>query len=195
MASDLNQQKAAGRPRSDSVHAAILRACQDVLIEVGFDRLSFDAVAARAGTGKTTIYRRWKTKADLVVAAVTDAKPVPVMPDEGSLREDLLSCARAYVVGDDRTHHLLAGLLTEMARDDAIRTAAAVNLGAPYARLFGDVLRRAVERGWIASSTDVDTIGAIFPAFAFHRVTVEGTPVDEDFVVRIIDGVVLPLAR
>jgi AcrR family transcriptional regulator len=185
--------RSAGRPRSDAVHAALLRATQDLLIEVGFDRLALDAVAARAGTSKPTIYRRWKTKADLVVAAVADAKPVPAVPDTGSLREDLLSCARAYTVGDDRTHRLLAGVLSEMARDEAIRVAAEENLGQPYTQLFVDVLRRAVKRGWIPSSTDVDTVAAIFPAFAFHRVAVEGKPVDDELVDRVIDGVVLTL--
>jgi AcrR family transcriptional regulator len=188
-----NAARSAGRPRSDAVHAALLLATQDLLIEVGFDRLALDAVAARAGTSKPTIYRRWKTKADLVVAAVADAKPVPAVPDTGSLREDLLACARAYTVGDDRTHRLLAGVLSEMARDEAIRVAAAENLGQPYTQLFIDVLRRAVTRGWIDSGTDIDTAAAIFPAFAFHRVAVEGKPVDDELVDRVIDGVVLAL--
>jgi AcrR family transcriptional regulator len=170
-----------------------LRATQDLLIEVGFDRLALDAVAARAGTSKPTIYRRWRTKADLVVAAVADAKPVPAVPDTGSLREDLLACARAYTVGDDRTHRLLAGVLSEMARNEAIRVAAVENLGRPYTQLFVDVLRRAVKRGWIDSRTDIDTVAAIFPAFAFHCVTVEGKPVDDELVDRVIDGVVLAL--
>jgi hypothetical protein len=109
------------------------------------------------------------------------------------LRTDLLACARAYTVGDDRTHRLLAGVLSEMARNEAIRVAAVENLGRPYTQLFVDVLRRAVKRGWIASSTDVDTVAAIFPAFAFHRVAVEGEPVDDELVDRVIGGVVLPL--
>jgi AcrR family transcriptional regulator len=88
---------------------------------------TIDAVAARANTSKPTIYRRWPRKADLVVAAVADAKPFPLLPDTDSLREDLLECAHAYAAGDDRSHRLLSGLLNELARHETIRDAALDN--------------------------------------------------------------------
>jgi AcrR family transcriptional regulator len=190
---ELGPKRPAGRPRSDAVHAALLHATQDLLIEVGFEKLSLEEVASRAHTAKSTIYRRWPNKSDLVVAAVADAQAHPVIPDTGSLREDLLACAGAYAARDNRSHRLLSGLLSEMVRNDTIRAAAEEKLRAPYARLFLDVLSRAVDRGLLDPSTDIATIGAIFPVFAHYRVTVEGKPVDEAFVHRIIDGVVLPL--
>ncbi len=190
-----------GRPRDTAVEAALLTATQDMLIEVGFDRLSVDAIAARVGASKNTIYRRWPSKTALVVAAVEQRYHVPATPDRGSLREDLLACGRAYIQGDDegddegddRTQQLLASLLTEMVRNEHLRTTARQALGAPYADLFTNVLTRAVERGLVDARTDIATIGAMFPAFAFHRVAVEARQIDEEFVRRVVDGCMVPL--
>lgn len=189
----MTSSRSAGRPRSSAVDLALLTAAQDLLIEVGFARLTVDAVAARGGTSKNTIYRRWPNKTELVVAAVEHQYHVPEAPDLGSLREDLLACARTYAEGDDRTQRLMAGLLTEMVRNDQLRTTARETLGVPYATLFVTVLTRAAQHGLIAPDTDIATIAAIFPAFAFHRVAVEAKPVDEELVVRIVDNCLLPL--
>ena len=188
-------ERLAGRPRSATAHAALLRATRELLIEVGYDRLTMDAVAARAGASKNTIYRRWANKAELVVAAIADARRAPPTPDLGSLRQDLLACAQAFVAVDDDSERLLSGLLTEMARNDMLRVAARQALGAPYAQLFLDVLTRAVVRGLVDPATDIATVAQIFPAFALHRVVVEGYPVDEELAVRIVDGVLCPVLQ
>ena len=182
-----------GRPRSTAVHEALLTATQDLLIAVGFDRLSVDAVAARVGASKHTIYRRWPNKTELVVAAVERSFQPPEVPDLGALRDDLLACGRLYIQDDDRTQRLLAGLLTEMVGNEDLRHTARRVLGTPYADLFRTVLGRAIQRGLVDPNVDIATIGDIFPAFAFHRVAVEAQPVDEEMVRRVIDGCVLPL--
>ena len=156
------------------------------------DRLSIDGVAARAGASKHTIYRRWANKAELVVA-VAVTRELPPVPDTGSLRGDLLACARAYVDGDERTERLLAGLLGEMQRNEVIRDAARTGLWAPYADLFRTVLHRAVSQDLLPGDLDVETVAGIFPAMAFHSVVAQGKPVDEALVRRVIDGVVVPL--
>lgn len=162
-------------------------------MEVGFERLTLEAVAARVGAGKTTIYRRWRGKTELVVDAVAATRQLPELPDLGSLRADLLACARAFQTDDDRTYRLLAGLLTEMARNEAIRTVAQQTLGEPYVRLFVDVIDRAIARGEVDAAVDVRTVAEVFPAFAFRRVAVEGRPVDESLSVRIVDSLLMPL--
>src|SRR6266516_4512158 len=87
--------KGPGRPRSERAHEAILNATLDLLLEEGFTRMSIEAVASRAGVGKATIYRRWPSKADLVVEAVACMKEQPfVDPDSGGVREDLVYLAR-----------------------------------------------------------------------------------------------------
>lgn len=82
-------ERQGGRPRSPAAHRAILDATLALLAELGFERMSIEAIAAHAGVGKTTIYRRWKTKEDLVADALSSVKAVPVAPDTGDLRTDI----------------------------------------------------------------------------------------------------------
>lgn len=187
--------RAVGRPREKAVDAALLTATQDLLVEVGYDRLSLDAVAARSRTSKATIYRRWPGKSELVVAAVEQLYVAPPVPNTGSLREDLLQCGRAYLGRDDRTQRVLTGLLTEMVRNQPLRSVAHRAVGQPFSKLFETVLARAVSRGLVDPGADLATIAAIFPAIAFHRVAVEDRPVDEDLLLRIVDHCLMPLLQ
>lgn len=184
----------AGRPRDANVHAALLTGTQELLLEQGFDRLSVGAVAARAGVGKAAIYRRWKGKSELVVAAVADLAQAPSVPDTGSLREDLLACGRA-LIQDDRTRAVLAGLMTAMVHQPELRAAARDAVGFPFTELFQTVISRAVLRGDVPSSVDVSTVAEVLPALAFHRATALGLAVDDAFVVRTVDRLLLPSLR
>jgi AcrR family transcriptional regulator len=82
-------KKLPGRPRSRQSHQAMLKATLELLAEVGFDRMSIEAIATRAGVGKTTIYRRYSGKAELVADAIESIWEEVVIPDTGSLRSDL----------------------------------------------------------------------------------------------------------
>ncbi len=184
--------RTAGRPRDAGVNAALLKSTQELLLEQGFDRLSVDAVADRAGVGKAAIYRRWSGKTALVVAAVVDLAHVPPMPDTGTLRGDLLACARTFI-RNERTQRILAGLMTAMVHQEELRLAARDAVGAPFTELFQKVITRAIERGDVPRSADPVLVSEVFPALAFHRGAALGLPVDEDFVVRVVDRLLLPL--
>src|SRR5687768_12842134 len=84
-----------GRPRSAEAHAAILDASLELIREVGFDALAMDAIAARAGVGKATVYRRWKTKELLVVEAIDAIVRAVPDPDTGSTEGDLMALMNA----------------------------------------------------------------------------------------------------
>ncbi len=84
-----NIPKTRGRPRSPQSHQAILKATLELLAEVGFESMSIDAIAARAGVGKTTIYRRYTTKEELVADAIESIREEIVIPDTGNLHTDL----------------------------------------------------------------------------------------------------------
>lgn len=188
------QAGSVGRPRDASVDLAILTAAQDLLVEQGFDLMSLEAVAARAGVGKGAIYRRWNDKTQLVVGAVSDLAQVPAVPDTGSLRDDLLACARAYE-HNDRTQAVLAGLMTAMARHPELRDSARAALGLPFTRLFQQVIERAIATGKVPDIVDAKLVSDVFPALAFHRATALGLNVNDDFVVRVVDSLLLPLLR
>jgi AcrR family transcriptional regulator len=82
-------KKPLGRPRSIQSHQAMLQATLELLAEVGFDAMSIDAIAARAGIGKTTIYRRYASKAELVADAIESVREEIVIPNTGNLQGDI----------------------------------------------------------------------------------------------------------
>lgn len=84
-----NNQKTPGRPRSTKSHQAMLKATLELLGEVGFENMSIEAISARAGVGKTTIYRRYNSKEELVADAIESIRQDVVIPDTGNLYNDL----------------------------------------------------------------------------------------------------------
>lgn len=192
------EQTRTGRPRDPARHDAILQATQDLLADVGYDLLSIESVAARCGTGKTTIYRRWPDKAALVVAAVAAAAvnhPERKIPDTGVLREDLITFAAQWHSPDSRRDGTVAGLLTAMRHHPELTAAVDDAITKPGRQAFRLMVQRAVERGDIADERPVDLIGTVLPAMVFFRVTELDAPVDRAFISAIIDYVVLPALR
>src|SRR6266567_7922740 len=112
-----------GRPRSLRAERAILDATLDLLASEGFDRLTVEGVAAMAGVGKATIYRRWASKLDLVLAAVGELSvhPLPELTT-GSTRDDLVTLLRHVIEALTGTiaGRILPGLIAETARSPAL---------------------------------------------------------------------------
>ena len=181
-----------GRPSDPRIDEQLLRATQDLLIEQGYERLTMDAVAQRCGASKATIYRRWPSKATLVVAAAAASLQAPEPPDTGDLRTDLLDCGRAYLRREGRDAQLLAGVMSASRYDPDLRDAARQGLGAPYEGLFQQVLARALQQGAVPAEADVATLAQVFPAIAYQQVAAQGRPITEQDVVRVVDGVLLP---
>lgn len=170
----------------------MLKAAVDVAIERGYAGATVDAVARAAGTGKAAVYRRWPSKSALMIAAVKSLQVESVVPDTGTLRDDLLACARHYTNSDRRSANVLAGLLGEVKNDAELRQAAFEAIGKPPAQAFTTVLDRWISRGVISSSAPVDLIAGILPALAFRDVVVHSRSLDVDTVTRLVDGVLLP---
>jgi AcrR family transcriptional regulator len=182
-----------GRPRNVALDTALLVAAQDLLIEIGYDRLSLEAVAARAGSGRPAIYRRWSNKAELVADAVAALRWDAPTPDTGALRGDLLRLADAWSSDDARRDAMLAGMLPVMGRDPELRGVVERAIGEPRWNAFREIVERAVRRGEVDVVPTRDLLGAVFPAMAFHRIAVVGRPMDTAYVERLIDQVLLPL--
>src|SRR6476469_1608721 len=115
-------RRAPGRPRSDAAHDAILTAAIALVREVGYDAVTMDGIAARAGVGKATVYRRWASKEALVVEALGGILRAIPVPDTGTTRGDLLALLRVALAmyGDPATGMLLSGLVAAMARSAPI---------------------------------------------------------------------------
>jgi AcrR family transcriptional regulator len=176
----------------------ILQATIQVLIELGYDRLTMDAVATASKASKATLYRRWSGKAELVVDAVSRAKGCPQRADvdTGSLRGDLLqlSCGDGGLT-DDVPMSVVAGLLTALHRDTDLQQAFQERFLAPRIATMNAVYARAIARGEIAEDVDVELLVEALPAIAVHRSFLLGESTDGEFVERIVDNIILPAAR
>jgi len=184
-----------GRKRDHSRDPEILEAALDVLAETGYDGMTIDMVAARAKAGKATLYRRWSSKGELVIDAVACMKTIDfdALPDTGTLRGDLVAMIKSpSMVDAQRKMKVMTGLLSMISRDPELADAAYTAIIEPRALANRVLLDRAVARGEIAQNLDLERIAHLSQAMATYRTTVLREPVDRDFLIWVIDGVVLP---
>ena len=176
----------------------ILDATVAVVAELGYDRLTMDAVATAAKASKATLYRRWSTKAELVVDAISRAKgcPIPEDVDTGSLRGDLISMAcNEGGFTDEMPMSVIAGLLTALHRDADLQKAFRERFLAPRLALIATVYDRAVARGEIGPDVDVELLSVTLPAVIVHQAYILGIEPTDELILRVIDNVILPAAR
>ena len=188
-----------GRKRDHTRDPEILAAAIDVLAETGFDGMTIDMVAARAKAGKATLYRRWPSKAELVLDAVACMKAADIvpetLPDTGSLRGDLIALIKPHSIEEGaKKLQVMAGLVSMLSQSPELADAANAAIVEPRAALNRLLLQRARDRGEISPECDIDTLAIIGPAMAAFRTLVQRKPIDREFLVSIIDGVVLPAA-
>ena len=189
-----------GRPRDHSRDPVILEAALDVLAQTGYEAMTIEMVAAMAKAGKATLYRRWPSKAHIVVDAVAsmatfDADP-SLLPDTGSLRGDLLALVDAAGLesGGDRNSRIVAGLCSVFPREPDLAAVVRSRLLEPRAALIRALLERARERGEVPADRDLDLIAEAIPAMIVYRMIFLSEPIAPDLAVAIIDEIVLPAA-
>ena len=179
-----------GRPRSEQAEQAIIKAALELFAEKGPDGLCVEAVAARAGVGKATVYRRWKNKEDLLLAALGSLKsPLPA-PETGSVRDDLI--AMVTVMSQDavdparqRQYTLLLG---EGEKYPKLMARYAETVVEPRRDLIRSVLRRGIEAGQIRSDLDIEVAMLTLTGAAMSRGRCEIIPHDEEFAERVVDS-------
>jgi AcrR family transcriptional regulator len=173
----------------------ILDATLDVLADVGYDRLTMDAVAARAKASKATLYRRWTNKVSLVIEALQHSKGPVEAPDTGSLRGDLQAvfCGMGGLV-DRAEVARFASVLTALARDKDFAEAFRTEVVGPKIALSQQIWRRAQERGELRDDVDLALLEPALAGIVLHRVFVMGEQPDADLITRVIDQIILPAA-
>ena len=157
---DRTARRRPGRPRREDVDAAILDATIDELEEHGYGAVNIEAVAARAGVAKTTVYRRWPSKDELVFDAISKLKgPIPQVPGRG-LREDLMylmeRIRRSWV--NSRHGRIMRQLSAEGTRNPELYQAFRDRLVAPRQAVMFAVLRKGVEDGEIRADVDLQWV-------------------------------------
>ncbi len=176
-----------GRPRDSRVHEAILTATVDLVTETGYAATSIGAVAARAGTGKDAVYRRWSGKAELVYEAVFTATESAPVPDTGSLTGDLTALVEALLheFTAPAAAAALPGLLADFAADPGLRTHIRSHFLAPAKSGLADVFERAARRGETSSAVPVDLVLDTLAGAVFFHVGLVGEPAAPELAGRL----------
>ncbi|MEU8616873.1 TetR/AcrR family transcriptional regulator [Streptomyces sp. NPDC048623] len=194
MCSRTRPRSRTGRPRSAEADTAILEATRAALVELGWSKLSMGDVATRAGVAKTTLYRRWANKNELVVDAVAVLFDELELPDLGSLRADIENVVLQFAALLERpeARTALMAVVAESTRDEPLRERIRISIVERQKRLVLEGRQRAQERGELPAERDPEKIAAgddlIFDVVAgavVHRALVSAEPVDQAWVRRL----------
>nr|WP_205718413.1 TetR/AcrR family transcriptional regulator [Actinomadura sp. WMMA1423] len=188
----------ATRRRGGDLEAAIYDAVFAQLEAVGYRRLTMEGVATGARTGKAALYRRWRSKDELITDALKHVLPEPpTAPETGSLREDMiqiLGCLRdtllacrgaAFRVLKTEAEEGM-GLVHDVVRD---------RLSRPVRDLLFQALREAAERGEIRPEAATRRVANVGPAVMVYQNLTEGGPITDEYLASLVDEVLLPITR
>ena len=186
MSLDAVAERRPGRPRSEEADRAIEAAALDLLVADGFDGMSMEGVATRAGVGKSTVYRRWPTKEHLVLDAVVRrcAEHV-VSPDTGSLHGDLVALFEALLAKFRRDGEILRAFVTATSRSGELADAFQRTFLDDRRAAMRDVLARGVGRGELPADADLELLGDLGSALMWHRMVISGAPLSDDLPQRL----------
>jgi AcrR family transcriptional regulator len=191
-----------GRPRSAAADRAILAATRTALVEVGWSRLTMGEIARRAKVAKTTLYRRWAAKSELVVDAVAVLFDELELPDRGSLRADVEGVVLSFaaLLRRPETKTALMAVIAEATTDEALRRRIRQAIVDRQKRLVLQGRARAQQRGELPpdppepaeTARVVDLIFDVIAGAVVHRTLVSDCPVDEvwarQFATLLLEG-------
>ncbi|MGW7536119.1 TetR/AcrR family transcriptional regulator [Amycolatopsis sp. NPDC054798] len=175
---------------------AITEAVIDELADHGFGRLSMEAVAKRAGVGKSALYRRWPSKNEMIGAVIAEFSVArAVDPDTGSLRGDIRATLEAFSewISHPRFSRIFPGLIAEARRNPAMAEFARLTIGGPRRAINREVFTRAIERGEIPADTDIELALDMGAGIVYWRLIVRGAPVEDGYLDQVTEMVVRAL--
>jgi AcrR family transcriptional regulator len=182
-----------GRARNPRTHQAILDAAVELLAEIGYQELSIERVAARAGVGKATIYRWWNSKSALVIEAMEHGMPLTPPPHTGDPRIDLRATikAAAQTYAATPVGATVRALAADIPRDPATAQRLRQFLR-PRRDAAREVLHQAAAVGQLPADVDIETVIDLFVGAIYYRRMVRGVEIDdgliEQLVSLILDG-------
>ena len=173
--------------------AELLAVTLRLLQEHGYDGLTVDAVASAARASKATVYRRWPSKAELVLAAFNEGvRQVAVPPNTGTLRGDLLQVGE--ICGEQVHQHAstIRAVLVEASRHPELNDALQHQFIEQRKALVQHILRQAVERGEIAEAALADELWDLLPGYLIFRSIIPGSPPTRRTVQALVDNFIIP---
>jgi AcrR family transcriptional regulator len=185
------RERTRGRPREQRVDDAVRRATLELLAEVGYGALSIEGVAARAGVGKPTIYRRYRSKAELVFATAIHPLELGRAPDTGLLEGDLVALVQAIIDVFRRpaAARAVAGLIEDFSRDPELARRFRDRFLEPERQWVGEILDRAVERGELGVRPDPDLVHALLLGPVFSWIFLARNPVRRGLAKQLAEHV------
>ncbi|GAA5198562.1 TetR/AcrR family transcriptional regulator [Arthrobacter gyeryongensis] len=183
------------RRRGAALNSAIFEAVRAEIAESGYAALTMDSVAERARASKASLYRRWPGRAALVLEAAYDAMPGPASaPDTGSLREDALAILRLVAQQlEGAVGQAMRGLLGEALQNPAVAAEVQEYARGNVAKTMRAIIEQAAARGECDPRVATETRIEAGPALLRQRFIFSGVPIDDDYLVRVVDEVMLPL--
>lgn len=189
--------RARGRPRSELARQAILAAATELLLTRGLGAASMDAVAARAGVSKATIYRWWPTKETLALDALYFqlSEPTVEPPDTGTLRGDLTALLTGWIAreGERPFGRVIGALITEAKTDQAFGALYRERYVEPRRAQARELFHRAVARGEIGPGTDVEAAVDLVYGPVYHRLLHGHASLTQEFAGCVVNAVVAGL--
>jgi AcrR family transcriptional regulator len=185
-----------GRPRSEQAEQAIIEATLDLFAEQGFEGVCVEAVAARAGVGKATIYRRWPNKEELLLAALGALKSPYPEPRGVSVREDLVAMLSVMCadMGDPRKARRYALLLGEGEKYPRLMARYKETVVQPRRELMRSVIRRGIATGELRPDVDVEIAMLALTGTVLAKGREADGAMDQQMAGRIVDELLLGLA-
>jgi AcrR family transcriptional regulator len=191
------------RKRGAALEDAIRAAAYEELTEVGYTAFSVESVAARARTGKASIYRRWPTKADLVFDALCTELPTPAqcgleeqLPPDISTVDALREVATKIAgIMQSPAGQVMRAIKCEALSDPDLARAIDDRFQAPRRAAMLDLLRRGVERGEVRPEAVCPVVADILPAILTFRIIMQREPVSAAAIREIIDQVLVPVVQ
>jgi AcrR family transcriptional regulator len=185
-----------GRPRSEQAEQAIIEATLDLFAEQGFEGVCVEAVAARAGVGKATIYRRWPNKEELLLAAFGSLKSPFPEPIGVSVRDDLLAMVEVMCAdkADPRKARRYALLLGEGEKYPRLMARYKETVVGPRREAMRAVIRRGIQTGELRPDTDIEIAMLTLTGVIMARDKTPDREFDGDFAARLVDGLLLGLS-
>ncbi|CAN5318559.1 TetR/AcrR family transcriptional regulator [soil metagenome] len=183
-----------GRPRDPGRDEAIIDATIDLLVRDGYDRLSMEGVAGEAGVGKATIYRRWSSKAELVIDAMATLKPALESIDSGSLDGDLeLMIIASCSPHTQRLQQVMVSICSALPREPELLEAFQTRFTEPRIARITDMLVRARHRGELGPDVDVAMAASLVPSLMLQRALMTGKPGGRAYAEQVVGSVLLPV--
>ncbi len=191
------------RRRGAELEDAILEAAYAELTECGYTGFSVEGVAARARTGKASIYRRWPTKQELVMDALCAALPTPEecgigdrIPDSVTTRDALHGVARAITaVLSSSAGDAMRAIKCEAVADPSLAQLIDDRFQAPRRAALLGLLRRGVERGEVRPDAVTPLVADVLPAVLSHRIILQREPITEHSITEVVQQVIIPLVE